>query len=214
MKNIVTASLCLIVFAIGSLTVLTEESAAAAPPKPKDSRCQKWVLKSSTPGNWVGAATEKWWLCVKGEIRGATAKARSPRAGVTPRNVTSLRISLPRSYTSRAAAGAAGRAATGNKVVFDGDNLGPQTVNESNTTVVNRGTINGGNSTGLTVNGSNNSVVNSGTITGTTGVRMSGESSSFVNSGSIRATSTSESNSSDSSSSEASSSAVGVSQKN
>jgi hypothetical protein len=204
MKNKITATLCLLIFALGSNIAWTEESAAASLAKPKDSRCQKWVLKSSTSGNWVGAPSDRRWLCTKGEIKGATATARRTKAGDTRRSVTSMQINLPRNSTTRAASRAANRTAVGNTVVFDGDNQPARTVNESNTTVVNKGTINGGNLTGLTVNGSNNTVVNSGTITGTTGVRISGGSSSLVNSGTISATSTSNS----------SSSAVGVSQGN
>ncbi len=94
-------------------------------------------------------------------------------------------------------------AVAGSKVVFKGA-LGPQKVTQSDTKVVNKGTIEGGSTTGLTVEGSNNTVVNQGTITGTTGVSISGGSSTLVNNGTIRATSTSKS----------SSSAVGVNQGN
>ena len=94
-------------------------------------------------------------------------------------------------------------ALAGSKVVIKGT-VGPQKVTQSNTTVVNKGTINGGNTTGLTVEGSNNTVVNKGTITGTNGVSITGGSSSFVNSGTISASSRSGS----------SSTAVGVSQGN
>ena len=96
-----------------------------------------------------------------------------------------------------------GASASAGTRVIAGSN-GPITINQSNTTVYNRGTISGGGSTGLTVKGSNNTVVNSGTISGTTGVSMSGGSSSFTNNGTVRASSTGGS----------SSSAVGVSQGN
>lgn len=92
----------------------------------------------------------------------------------------------------------------GSRLVLNGSR-GSTEINQSNTTVINNGTISGGSSkTGLTVKGSNNTVVNNGKISGKTGISMSGGSSSIVNNGTISA----------SSSGGASSSAVGISQGN
>jgi hypothetical protein len=80
--------------ALGSMFVWTEVSAAAVP-KPNDARCQKWVLQSPAKGNWVGAPVEKWWLCVEGAIKGATASASRTRGSVTSPTVTSPTVTPP-----------------------------------------------------------------------------------------------------------------------
>lgn len=91
--------------ALGSLWVWTDASVAAAPPKPSDARCEKWVLMSPAKGNWVGTPTEKWWLCVKGAIKGATASAARTAGSVssptvTPPTVTPVTVTYPGNSTN------------------------------------------------------------------------------------------------------------------
>ena len=82
--------------ALGSFLVWTEASVGAVPKKPNDPRCQKWVLMSPAKGNWVGAPKDKWWLCVEGKIKGATASAAARSvAGVNPPGVTPPGVTPP-----------------------------------------------------------------------------------------------------------------------